>query len=235
MTWTRRLTPFTGLVGIALLVAGLGLDAAPTSSWPDAQIEAWYSDHGNGRWLLSAYLIAAAAPLLVAFSADVRQRLSRSGAGERAQSMVLGSGIAFAVTVLTGAGLYAAVPAARTFAGAPAPTADVSRYLLGASYGTLVMFSALAAALFAGTLSVVSLRGDVLPRWLAVAGLPATVLMLLNAVLPMAVITIWFVTVSVTLAVRRPVLEPQTGRGMSMPTGRSASGQPSSSTAVRNA
>ena len=198
----RRLAPLTGLAGIALLVAGLATDTAPTSQWPDARIENWYVHHGRGPWLLSAYLLAAAAPLLLAFTAEVRRRIADSGGSERAQSLVLGSGIAFAVTVLTGAGLYAAVPAAMTFTHAPAPSADTSRYLLGAAYGILVMFSAFAAALLAATISITSLHHRVVPRWLAVAGIPASLLMLANAALPMGVITLWFTAASITLAIR---------------------------------
>jgi len=208
MSALRRLVPLTGLGGIALMVAGLATDKAPTSSWPDQQIQAWYADHGRGQWLVSAYMLAAAAPLLIAFTAELRHRLAASGAGDRAQSLVLGSGISFAVTVLVGAGLYAAVPAAMTFADAPPPDATTSRYLLGASYGTLVMFSAFAAALLTLTVSVACLRHRVLPRWLAVVGIPASVLMLANAVLPMGVITLWFATASIVLAVTRPAVDP---------------------------
>ena len=104
------------------LVAGLAPDQAPTSSWSDARITAWYAANGNGHWLLSAYLIAAAAPFLLIFTAVVRERLARAGASATSLSVVLGAGTAFAVTLLTGAALYAAVPAARVFARAPAPS-----------------------------------------------------------------------------------------------------------------
>ena len=204
MQGLRRLAPLSGLAGIAFIIAGLATDHAPTSSWPNARIEDWYAHHGRGGWLASAYLLAAAAPLLIAFVADVRHRLAASGVGDRAQSMVLGAGIAWAVTLLTGAGLYAAVPAAMTFTDAPAPGADISRFTLGAAYGTLVMFSAFAAALLAITLSLISLRHRVLPRWLAMIGIPASLLMLANAALPMGVITLWFSAASIALAVRRP-------------------------------
>jgi hypothetical protein len=115
--------------------------------------------------------------------------------------VVLGSGTAFAVTALVGAALYAAVPAARVFSKAPAPSPDISRYMLGASYGTLVMFSALAAALFTATACIAALRVGAMPRWLAIAGIPFALLMLANAVMPMAAITLWFVVASITLAV----------------------------------
>jgi hypothetical protein len=204
MNTLRRLTPLTGLGGVALVIAGLAADRAPSSDWTDARIQSWYLHHGLGLWLLSAYLVAAGAPLLIAFVAELRQRFAAAGAGERAQSIALAAGIAWAVTLLAGAGLYAAVPAAMTFSDAPAPGADISRFTLGAAYGTIVMFSALAAALLAFTISVVSLRHRVLPRWLAIVGIPASLLMLANAALPMAVITLWYAAASVSLAVRRP-------------------------------
>jgi hypothetical protein len=199
-----RLAPLSGVAGIGCLVAGLAADRAPTSSWSDARIAAWYATHGNAAWLVSAYLIAAAAPFLLLFTAVVRERLAGAGASRAAQTVVIGAGVALAVTELVGAALYAAVPAARVFSRAPSPSADVSRYLLGASYGTLVMFSAFAAALFTAATCLASIRTRAVPRWLAVAGLPFAVLMLLNAVLPMAAITLWFVAAGVTLAVVRP-------------------------------
>ncbi len=48
-----------------------------------------------------------------------------------------------------------------------------------------------------------SLRHRVLPRPLAVAGIPAAVLMLANALLPMAVITLWFAAASISPSLRR--------------------------------
>jgi hypothetical protein len=202
MPTLTRLAPLAGVAGIACAVAGLALDQAPTSSWSDARITAWYAANGNGHWLLSAYLIAAAAPFLLLFTGVVRERLMRAGASATSTSVVLGAGTAFAVTLLTGAALYAAVPAARVFARAPAPSPDISRYLLGAAYGSLVMFSAFAAAVFAAAVSIAALRTRALPRWLAVAGIPFSVLMLANAVMPMAAITLWFLVVSITFAVR---------------------------------
>lgn len=205
----RRLAPLSGLAGIVLVVAGLGSDRAPTSSWADARIVHWYATHGVGQWLLSAYVLALGAPFLLVFTAVVRDRMAELGVADRPRSLVLGAGTAYAVLVIVGAGLYVAVPAAMTFSHAPAPSPDVSRYLLGAGYGVLVMFSALVAAVFAFVVSVVSLRSGLLPRWLAIGGIPASVLMLANAVMPMAVITLWFVAASVALAVRaRPSAAP---------------------------
>jgi hypothetical protein len=204
MSALTRCAPLSGAVAIGLVVAGLATDQAPTSAWPDDRITAWYAAHGNGEWLLSAALIGLAAPFLLLFTASVVVRLARAGAGRGTRSVVQGAGTMWAVVLLVGAGLYAAVPAGRAFTAAPAPDPAVSRYLLGASYGTLVMFSALAAATFAAAVSVAGLRTRALPRWLAAAGLPLSVLMLANALLPMAVITLWTLVASVTLAVSRP-------------------------------
>lgn len=207
MSLPARLAPLSGVAGIGFLVAGLATDKAPTSSWSDARITSWYATHGNAQWLVSAYLIAAAAPFLLIFTGVLRERLAAAGASRVSRSVLLGSGTAFAVTALVGAALYAGVPAARVFAKAPSPSPDISRYLLGASYGTLVMFSAFAAALFTATASIGSLRSRAIPRWLAIGGIPASVLMLANAVMPMAVITLWFLVASITLTVR-PLREP---------------------------
>jgi hypothetical protein len=198
-----RLSPLTGIAGVACVVAGLALDRAPTSQWPDAQITQWYSTHGRSLWFVSACLVALGAPLLLAFTAILRDRLDHSGASRLAGGLVSGSGIALAVTYLVGAGVYAAIPAAMTFSKAPAPDPSTSRYFLGASYGILVMFSAFAAALLAVTVSVTAQRTRALPRWLAIAGVPTGALMLLNAVMPMAVITLWFLVVSITMTVRQ--------------------------------
>lgn len=202
MSAASRLSPLTGVAAIGCIVAGLATDHAPTSSWSDQRIEAWYGTHGRAGWFVSAYLLALGAPLLIAFAAVVRERLRRAGAGEVACSVVTGAGTAFAVTLLAGAGMYAAVPAAMTFTSSPAPPAAVSRYLLGGAYGMLVMFSAFAAALFAVTVSIQALRTGVLPRWLAIAGIPLSLLMLANAALPMAAITVWFIVASIAFTVR---------------------------------
>jgi hypothetical protein len=204
MSLPARLAPLTGLAGIGCVVAGLASDQAPTSSWSDARISAWYATHGSGEWLFSAALIAAGAPFLLAFAVTVADRLAAAGASARTRSLVTASGTAFAVTLILGAALYAAVPAARVFTSSSAPSPDVSRYLLGAAYGALVMFSAFSAALFAGTVSVAAIRHRAMPTWLAVVGVPLAVLMLANAFLPMAAITLWFLLASVTLAVSRP-------------------------------
>lgn len=212
MPTLSRIGPLAGVAGIGCAVAGLAMDTAPTSSWSDQRIADWYTANGSGHWLLSAYVLAAAAPFLLLFTAVVRGRLARAGASPTSLSVVLGAGTAFAVMLMTGAALYAAVPAARVFARAPAPSADISRYLLGAAYGALVMFSALASAVFAAAVSIAALRTRALPRPLAVVGVVLAVLMLANAVMPMAAITLWFLVISVAFALRpdrTTVAEPE--------------------------
>src|SRR3954466_3770746 len=140
MPLLSRLAPLSGVAGIGLVVAGLATDKAPTSSWSDARIAGWYATHGSAEWLGAAFLIALAVPFLLVFTAVVRERLAAGGASSRVQWVLQGAGTAYAVTLLVGAALYGAVPAARVFSRAPAPSPDVSRYFLGASYGALVAF-----------------------------------------------------------------------------------------------
>jgi hypothetical protein len=74
--------------------------------------------------------------------------------------------------------------------------------LSGGAYAVLVSVCAFAAALLAATLTTVSRQTGLLPRWLTLAGYPAAALMLTNIFLPMAMTTVYFVAVSITL-VRR--------------------------------
>lgn len=57
----------------------------------------------------------------------------------------------------------------------------------------------LSAAIVAASVTAVAPRSDILPGWLAIAGVPASVLILANPALPMAVTTLWFAAVTMRL------------------------------------
>src|SRR4051794_41825970 len=116
-----RLAPLTGLAGIGCVVAGLATDQAPTSSWSDARISAWYATHGSGEWLLSAALIAAGAPFLLLFATTVADRLAAAGASARARALVVAAGPALPPPPVTPAAPFPPGPAAA--GGPPRPAA----------------------------------------------------------------------------------------------------------------
>ena len=198
----QRLASLTGLLGPVFVIIGLATMDAPEASLPDAQIQQWFATHGLGHWFLSSLAVAIGGVFLLVFAAVAAARQEAVGAGPIGRHLTSVAATAWGLLVLVGASVYAAVPATHTFMSTQPPTADTYRYVGGIFYGTLVMFCALAAALLAATLSVTSLRTGLLPRGLAVAGIPASVLMLANAMLPMAVITLWFAAAAITMTVR---------------------------------
>ena len=198
----RRLTPLTGVLGPLFVVLGLFTMNAPEASLPDADIEQWFATHDFTQWFLSAVAVAVGGLLMLVFAAVVAARQEEAGASAVGRQLTAAAGTTWGILTLVGASVYASFPVTHMFMGTQPPGADLFRYLGGVFYGTLVVFCALAAALLAITLSVTSLRTGLLPRSLAVIGIPASVLMLANAMMPMAVITLWFGAVAIALVKR---------------------------------
>lgn len=198
----QRTAPLSGVLGLVLVAAGLASDRAPDSGWGDAQTQAWFATHGLGGWLVSAVLIALGGTVLLVFAAVVAARQEQVGAGPIARHLTLLAGGAWALLTIMGGAGFGTIPLAHVFMNPEPPSTATYHVLGGLFYGLLVAFCALAASLLAATLSISALRTGLLPRWLAVAGLPAAVLMLANAMLPMLVITVYFATVSIVLTKR---------------------------------
>lgn len=198
----RRLAPLTGVLGPLFVILGLVTMDAPDASLPDADIARWFATHDLGQWFLSAVAVAVGGLLMLVFAAVVAGRQEEVGATPAGRQLTVVAGTAWGILTLMGASVYASFPVTHMFMGTQPPGVDLYRYLGGVFYGTLVVFCALAAALLAITLSVTSLRTGLLPRALAVIGIPASLLMLANAMMPMAVITLWFGATSIALVVR---------------------------------
>ena len=178
-----------------LLVAGLAPDKAPTSSWSDARITPPGTRTTRQRPLAGRrpYLIAAAAPFLLLFTAVLRERLAAAGASAPRRSVLLGAGTAFAVTALVGAALYAAraggagvrqgARAERPTSAATCSAPPTARWSCSARSRRRCSPRRSASARCAA--------GRCRGGW-RLAGIPLSVLMLANAVMPMAAITLWF-------------------------------------------
>ncbi len=202
MSLVTRLAPLTGVLAIALIVASLASDSLPDSTSDDATLAAYVASHGVTAWFVMATGIALGGVLLLVFTGVLGARVAEAGAGPVTQRVVQTAGTAWAVLTMMGGAMSAIVPIKVMFYTPDAPTAALYPYLNALSYSVLVSVCAYAAALCAFALSVAGIQSGVIPRWLAIAGLPAAALMLANVVLPMSMITVYFVTVSVTLAVR---------------------------------
>lgn len=156
--------------------------------------------------------VGLAGVLLLIFTSVLATRLEHAGAGPTAVRIVTAAGTGWAaMTMLAGAAWIGPFVAHAAFTKTP-PTAQSNLIMSGFGYSALTLFAGLSAAIVAATVTAVALRSDMLPRWLAIAGVPASVLILANPVLPMAVMTLWFTAVTVCLIRRTGSTTPATRR-----------------------
>jgi len=202
----ERIAPLVGPLGLAAIIAALAADTLPGGQVTDAELVTYTQDHGYGTWLLMGVGIGVGGALLLVFTAVLTARLERAGAGAVSVRLAQTAGTAWGALTLMAGACWSAMAMAHAFLSTDPPTAAVFNAFGGLSYGVLVLFCALAAATLAAAVTAAALRTRLLPRWLAVAGVPASLLMLANPLLPMAVITLWFTAVAVCLA-RRPVTD----------------------------
>jgi hypothetical protein len=212
----HRLAPLSGLAGLFFVVLGLATDRAPDSDWDAARTHAWFESHSLVPWLLSATFIAIGGTLLLVFAAVLAARQEMLGAGPIGRHLTLVAASAWGLLTMIGGAGFGMIPLAHIFMNPEPPTANTYHVLGGLFYGILVAFCALAAALLAITLGVTARRTGLLPRWLTRARVPAGILMLANALLPMAVITLYFAAVSIVLA-RRPATATTAVGGVGVP------------------
>ena len=140
--------------------------------------------------------------LLLVFAAVLARRVEDAGADSTSTQLVRTAATAWGVLTMVGGALWLAPPVAVRFFEA-APTAG-GLMVSAAAYAVLAIACGLAASLLAAALALAAIRTGVLPRWLAIAGVPAMASLILgNVVLPMAVITLWFGAVAISLAGRR--------------------------------
>jgi hypothetical protein len=200
---TTKAAPLAGVLGIAGVIAGLAMDNFPDGSMNDAAVSRWFDSHGTGLWMASGFAMALGGTVLLVFAAVIAARVEEAGAGPVARHLTGTAATAWAVLTMTGGALWLAVPVGVQFFDVKPNAALMA--LSGLPYAVLVTVCAFAAAMTAATLTTVSRQTGLLPRWLTRAGYPAAVLMLTNIFLPMAVITLYFVAVAVSLARRTSV------------------------------
>jgi hypothetical protein len=147
--------------------------------------------------------MALGGTLLLVFAGVVAARVEEAGARPLGRHLTGTPATAWAVLTMTGGALWLAVPVGVQFFDVEPDAALMS--LSGLPYAVLVTVCAFAAALTAASLTTVSRQTGLLPRWLTLVGYPAAALMLTNIFLPMAVITLYFVAVAVSLARRTTV------------------------------
>lgn len=200
-----RTAPLTGTAALVLLVGALASDDLPDGRASGADITAWFVEHGTTGYLARSLVVAFAGVLLLVFAAALSDRAAAAGSSSTIVRVIQNAGTGWAVLTMVGGALSGAVPITMTFYDPTPPSPEIYHVANGAAYAVLVTVCAFAAALTAFALSLAARGTGLLPRWLAYAGFPAALLMLANLVLPMAVMTVYFVAVSVALTRRGSV------------------------------
>lgn len=207
----ERLAAAGGAVSAVLLLAGLLLQAVAVGGAEDesrAEVVARYSDGGNElRAEAGALLVGLAVASLLPFLGSLRATL-RPREGERATlpTAAFAGGVVLAVMLMASAASTAAAFSSYDFY--EAYQVDPSAVLLmqTVSFSTLG-FALVGGGVLVGATSLVALRARLLPRWLAVAGLPLSLLLLVGELalilfVPVPLLLLWTFGVSVLLVVR---------------------------------
>ncbi|HET9121139.1 MAG TPA: hypothetical protein VFN72_11470 [Solirubrobacterales bacterium] len=201
-------TPTAGiLAAITFLVGVVMVTNSPDSDDNNAQIIAWYADHGHRvTVIIGAFILAFCGLFLLWFAAGLRQwlRLAEGPEG-RLSNVVLGGAVLLVGLLWVGASLLAAIPAGESIGGASALTvSDVGRYLPQAGFGAILLFAMFGAIAMIDAASVVIWRTGVLPRGIASLGFVCSVILLFGIIyLPMIALPIWLIATSIALY-RRP-------------------------------
>lgn len=199
-----RVAPLTGLVAVALTVAGFLLFGdTPAYDAPGREVGAYYDDH-QARLGVSLYLLVLASVLFVFFAAHLA-RLVRGvpPAGEWLHRVVLVGGALIAVGFLVGAALTLAL---LDLADKSSATGPALQALNAINEDFFIPFVAgMGLMLLATGLATVRATASPLPRWLSWAAVALGVLVFIPWVGFVAFILagVWVAVVSVLLA-RRP-------------------------------
>jgi hypothetical protein len=211
-----RWTPIAGVLAAVTFVVGLMFIAnSPDSGDTDAQVLAWYADHGHRVGIIvGAFLFAFCGLFVLWFASGLRQRLhAAEGPGGRLANVALGGAILFVGMLWVGGAALAAIPAAQSFGDTPPlKVADVARFVPSVGFGAILVFGAFGAIALIDATSIVALRTGILPKWFAWLGFVATIALLFGVVfIPMIALPIWLVAGSVILF-RLPSAEAEPGR-----------------------
>jgi hypothetical protein len=194
-------TPIAGVLAAVTFVIGLILVAnTPDNNDTDAQVVAWYADHGHRLGvLIGTYFLAFCGLFFLWFVSGLRQRLrAAEGPGGRLANVALGGAVLFVGMLWVGAAALLAVPGAESFGDStPLRVADIARFVPSLGFGAILIFGAFGAIAMIDATSIVAMRTGILPKWFAWLGFVATVVLLFGVVfLPMVALPIWLLAAS---------------------------------------
>lgn len=211
---TPRREPFTLIAGIAAaltFIVGVALSAnSPDSDASDATVLAWYAKHSHRVGVIvGIFVLMFFGLFMLWFASGLRERLrAAEGPSGRLANVAFGGALLCVALVWVGAFALAAVPAGISIGGEPTITnADVARFVPQAGFGAILVGGMFGAIAMIEASSVVIMRSDTLPRWLAYLGFVCGIVLLFGALfLPMIALPIWLVAASIGLN-RAPLTE----------------------------
>lgn len=195
----ERLAPLSGLVFVALLIAGTVLINNYEFLPPSDELKSFYEDNATSV-RTGHYLVMASAVFLIWFAGSLRSTLRTAEGGTgRLSAVAFGGGVAAGVVLLiaNGAGLTAAVRGGAD-GGIPAEMATALFDLTGVLMGNALPMG---YAVLLGAAAVVSFRTGVFARWLSWVTAVVAVLLLIPEInfVVVGVAVLWVLAMSVVL------------------------------------
>jgi hypothetical protein len=207
----NRWAPLTGVLAVACSFVGVMFVLnQPQDKDSDAKIVGYFAQHSHRvDGIVGFFVFLAGLMLLAAFFTSLRERLGEGAA----TSLAFGAGIAsvplWALSMLLANATGFAASNTSAFKVDP----NTFRAFADTAYASWVAAVAVSALVVWGT-SAVALRTGVLPRWYAIASVPAGIVQLFGFLFfPFFVWWLWLIVTSVLLVARprtavAPVAQP---------------------------
>lgn len=174
-----------GLAFVVLFVAGVALfgELLGAAGDPDSTFDAYFSERGNrARDIAGGYLLAMSGVALIAFAHELERRLREPAEVGARFGLVFLFGATAGGLIMVAAAALMTVSLAISFGRA---FDDTGQFATGASalpqfgYVLLCVLAVIPAAAMIVAASLAALRTGALPRWVAYAGFPLALLLLL--------------------------------------------------------
>ena len=214
--WKAFSTAIAAILFALLYGASLfGVMDLPEGGDSDQDVLAAFADSDNRTGLIvGTYLLAAAGLSFLWFLASLRATVRRHEETSRLSTLVLAGGVVYVVMLFAAGASFGVLPLAVAVdeISVAQIDPDLARVLVNLGFVSLLVYGLMAAAAMVLAASIAGLRTGMLPRWLAWAGLPVAVLLLLGPTyMPQLLVPIWAVAVGIALDRRTATATSSTG------------------------
>jgi len=201
---STRLGGICAALFVILLVVGvtLGFDQ-PDNDAPDQQwIDYVQDDSKLVMNLVGGYLMVIAGILFLVFLVAIYQRIRAAEGNESGLPLLmLATGFGWAMALMIGAIIIEVIPGGTKLGSSTPATPETARWLPQIGFGVILVVGGLCASLMSALLSVLILRTNVLPVWLAYFGFLAALAMLFAATFfPVVIFALWMLVLGIVMA-----------------------------------